>query len=177
MFRTEHTFLVETRKKGEKVKIIMEKLIEKFDGIEYRARHFSYFSRIISFFKSSLVFYILIVVVGGMLATYLSAILGLSFFLLFNIFEYSNWARYYLTHIERIEGKLTVEYYDRNSACIVVDDISSFSIKAKRLWYKVRSDAPYLEITHNGSLILRQFLMKDVDENIIKRIESNFDRA
>jgi len=102
---------------------------------------------------------------------------GYLFFLLFNIFEYSIWAGFFLTNIERIEGKLTVEYYDRNSACIVVDDISSFSIKAKRLWYKVRSDAPYLEITHNGSLILRQFLMKDVDENIIKRIESNFDRA
>jgi hypothetical protein len=148
----------------------MQKVIEIVDDKEYRVRYLKYSQRVLSCFKTTFIFYFILLVVIGMMSSFINALYVIGFFFVLNFFEYRSWSRFFITSIRKTAGILYLEYYDGDEKKNIEGDIALFSFEVKRLWYKIRGDALYLAVTYQGELKLKQFLIEDVDEGVIRKV-------
>jgi hypothetical protein len=151
----------------------MSKLIEVINDHEYKTVPLKYTQRVASFFKTTVIFYAFIFIGIGIGSSYANAFYVVLFFFMLNLMEYRKWGRYYITHIEKSEDKLRIEYYDKDELKIINDNLSGFSFEVKNVWYKIRGYTPFLIIRH-GNDAIRQFLIKDIDETAIKKIATEY---
>ncbi len=148
----------------------MGKLIEIINDHEYKATPLKYSKRVAHSFKTTVIFYAFIFIGIGVMSSFANAFYVLLFFFLLNLIEYSGWSKYYITHIEKSDGKLQIEYYDKDEMKSITDDLSTFSFEVKNVWYKIRGNTPFLVIRHGEEDIIKQFLIDDIDENAIKKL-------
>lgn len=148
----------------------MGKLIEVMNEFEYKAVKISYAKRVTLCFKTTIIFYAFIFMGVTIISSFVNAFYVVLFFFIFNLLEYRNWCRYYITHIKKSGNNVQIEYYDKNEQKNVDDTITTFTFKTNNVWYKIRGKAPFLVINHTETVVLKQFLFEDIDENVIKEI-------
>lgn len=152
----------------------MDNLIEILNESEYKAAPISYYQRIVSSFKSSSIFYAFLIVIISFISSFINALYVFLFFFLLNLIEYGNWSKCYITFIKKTSDKLQISYYLKEDAKHIEDVNSSFAFEVKSVWYKIRGKTSFLEIKHNGTVIVKQFLIKNIDEKVLLKLTEQF---
>lgn len=155
----------------------MNKLIVYFGNGEYRAGYISYHDRILECFKSSSVFYLIFL--GGffVVLSFAFACSIITFILFFHLLEFRSRSKGYISYINRSNGRLKLIYFNKDKQYVAEDDAAAFCIEKKKVWYKINGGAPFLQIKYHHNVIVKQFIVKDVDETIIERMIEEFGRG
>lgn len=152
----------------------MNKLIEVLENKEYRAFPISYWGRVIDSFKSMLLFYVIAILVITFLSSFTNALFFLWVLLLMNIVEYRKWTKGYISYIKRDNEKLKINYLLKDKMFHIEDVATSFSFEKKRVWYKIHGAVFFLRVRHNNEVIVKQFMIKDINEAAIDRMVEEF---
>lgn len=150
----------------------MGTLIEIVNEHEFKATPVRYAQRVVLCFKTTIIFYAFIFFGIGIMSSFVNGLYVVLFFFILNLLEYRNWSRYYITHIKKSGNNLHIEYYDKDEQKVIEDTNTTFTFKTNNVWYKIRSNTPFLIISHAENTILKQFLITDIDESVIKKIAS-----
>jgi hypothetical protein len=109
------------------------------------------------------------------MSSLINALLIILFFLALNTAEYYSWSKYHLVHIVLSEGKLKVEYLQKDLSKTVEDQRGKFFFEKKTVWYKGRGGKmKYLLIHHNDEVLLKQYPIADVDEALFDALIERF---
>lgn len=95
--------------------------------------------------------------------------------LLFSLYfvERLYWGRIYITDIVELpEGKLKINYMDRNSAKEYIGDKKDIRIQRNSVWYKMKADREqYITLKdEQKGFILKQFALGDWKESMINQL-------
>lgn len=152
----------------------MNKLIVNFENGEYKTVFASYYDRVVDCYKSTLIMYIIFFVGFTIVSDFVFSLCVIIFLLLVNTIEYRKWAQGYISRINENGGKLEISYFIKDKEYVVEDDPIAFQFKKKRVWYKINSGSPFLQIKHHGNVVVKQFTIGDIDEAVIDKIVEEF---
>ena len=80
-----------------------------------------------------------------------------------------------LQHIVLSEGKLKVEYLQKDLSKTIEDERGKFFFEKNTVWYKSRGGKmKYLLIRHNDEVLLKQYPIADVDEALFDALIERF---
>lgn len=152
----------------------MSKLVVSLENKEFIANYISYKSRILEDIIYYLIFYTMFVVLSTFLRKPLAGTLFILFFVvLFYTLESRSWAKGYITHIRKHDGKILVTYFIKDREFTIEDKATSFSFKKKHIWYK-KGRSPFFQVKHNGNVIVRLYPVKDIREAIFDKMIEEF---
>lgn len=152
----------------------MKELIVNFVNEEYKTVFVSYHDRIVDCYKNTWIMYIIFFVGFTIASDFVFALCLIIFLLLVNTIEYRRWAQGYISRVNKNGVKLEIGYFIKDKEYFVEDDAITFQFEKRRVWYKINGGSPFLQINHQGNVMVKQFTIGDIDEAVIDKIVDEF---
>jgi hypothetical protein len=130
----------------------------------------TYKERIIEDVKGVLFILLFVFLVLLLFVKIFLAILLIGIITLIHLCEFVSWNRYYVTNLRIKEEMVEIIYKDKDQIKNISGNQNDFLFKKKYVWYKVKSNIPYLEVYYKNSLLLRQFESGDWKEPVFNKI-------
>ncbi len=152
----------------------MGKLIIIQDTNEYKAKPLKYWERTTIWVKEACILYAVFLIGVSLISSFINAIYVLLFFLMLNLIEFRSWAKDYIIHIVRSDDSVEVEYHTKDHIRIVNGKLQDFMFEKRKVWYKIQREEVFLRIAFKDDTLIRQFMIKDIDEDVFDSIIRHF---
>lgn len=130
----------------------------------------TYKERIIEDIKGVLVILVIVFLVLLLFVKIFLAILLSGIITFIHFCEFVSWNRYYVTNLHIKEEIVEISYKDKDQIKNISGNQKDFHFKKKYVWYKLKSNIPYLEVYYKNSLLLRQFESGDWKEPVFNKV-------
>ncbi|MCW3117947.1 MAG: hypothetical protein JWM28_2029 [Chitinophagaceae bacterium] len=66
--------------------------------------------------------------------------------------------------------KIIVDYLYKDVLKHIEGKPTDFTVSTQNIWYKIREEVKYLSIEHKSGVVVKQFMLKDIDEKTFSSI-------
>jgi hypothetical protein len=152
----------------------METVIISQDEQGFEVRKVGYFSRIVGYFKSIWVVYVIVLGSISFISSFINALYICGVLILWNLIEFSGRTKYLILKIAKEGDLLRIDYLSGSNTRSVEGKRSDFIFSKKHLWYKVKVPVVYLSVLYKGGLVIKQYSFGDLDEKVFDQLINHF---